>query len=165
MLPFIPAIISSLLGRGFFESNAVPAMIIPEVQYAHCIASALMKASCSGCNFPSFSRPSIVVICLPAARPTWVMHERAGCPSRSTVQAPHCPSPHPYLLPVRLRSLRRTLSRLVVDSTSSVIFFPLTLSAVTLAIRNLFRFFRFQDRLLVGRVSIHPPLRVWENDD
>src|SRR5438128_7191302 len=136
MLPFIPLMISSLLGFGFLVNRAFADMIIPEVQYAHCIASALTKASCSGCNCPSFSRPSMVVISLPAARPTWVMQERVGCPSSSTVHAPHCPSPQPYLLPVRLRSLRSTLSRLVAESTSVVIFFPLTLSVVTLAIKT-----------------------------
>src|SRR6266550_2112479 len=163
MLPFMPLIISSRLGRGFLLSSAVPLMIIPEVQYAHCIASALMKASCSACNCPSFSRPSMVVICLPEARPTCVIHERAGWPSRSTVHAPHCPSPQPYLLPVRLRSLRNTLSRLAVESTSVVIFFPLTLSVVTLAIRTSGAF-DFREPCLIGAVSITPPLRVWEND-
>src|SRR6266436_10358170 len=136
MLPFIPLTMSSLLGLGFLLSNALADMIIPDVQYAHCIASALMKASCSGCSLPSFSRPSMVTICLPAARPTCVVHERMGCASSNTVHAPHWPSPQPYLLPVRLRSLRSTLSRLTVESTSTVIFFPLTLSAVTLAIRK-----------------------------
>src|SRR5258706_10922162 len=64
------------------------------------------------------------------------MHERVACPSKRTVHAPHWPSPHPYLLPVSLRSLRSTLSRLVAESTSMVSFFPLTLRVVTLPIRT-----------------------------
>src|SRR5437660_11571845 len=31
------------------------------------------------------------------------MQERWACPSMRTVQAPHWPSPHPYLVPVRSR--------------------------------------------------------------
>ena len=38
------------------------------------------------------------------------MHERRAIPSTHTVHAPHCPSPQPYLLPVRSKSSRNTLS-------------------------------------------------------
>src|SRR5215475_4516192 len=60
------------------------------------------------------------MIFFPAAEPTGVTHERVGCPSISTVQAPHWPSPHPYLLPVRSRSSRRTERRLRLESVSSL---------------------------------------------
>src|SRR6476620_3334126 len=76
----------------------------------------------------------MVVISLPPTRPTCVMHERVATPSTRTVHAPHWPSPQPYLLPVRSRSLRRTESRLTDESISTAIFLPLTLSEVTFAI-------------------------------
>src|SRR4029079_11246257 len=71
----------------------------------------------------------------PEARATCVMQERTGCPSSRTVQAPHWPSPQPYLLPVRCRSFRNTDSKLAVASTSTVIFLPLTFRSLTLAIK------------------------------
>src|SRR5262249_48219695 len=74
------------------------------------------------------------MICLLATLPTGVTHERVCCPSISTVHAPHCDSPQPYFVPVISRSLRNTLNRLVCGSTSTVNFFPLTISAVTFAI-------------------------------
>src|SRR6266571_6468863 len=135
-LPFIAVTMSSRFGFGFLLSSALADISIPEVQYAHCIASALIKASCNGVSLPSFSKPSIVVICFPAARATWVMHERVATPSISTVHAPHWPSPQPYLLPVKSRSLRKTDSRLTVESTSTVTFFPLTLRLVILTINT-----------------------------
>src|SRR5260370_14959137 len=72
------------------------------------------NASCNGCSFPSFSSPSIVAICLPAQSPTCVVQDLVALPSIVTVQAPHRPSPQPYLLPLRSRSSRRTLRRLRV---------------------------------------------------
>ena len=53
----------------------------------------------------------MVVICLPSAAFTVVRQDRTGAPSRSTVQAPHCPSPQPYLVPVRSSSSRSTARR------------------------------------------------------
>ncbi len=52
----------------------------------------------------------MVVICLPATADTRVMQERTGAPSIKTVQAPHWPSPHPYLVPVSSSSSRSTQS-------------------------------------------------------
>ncbi len=46
----------------------------------------------------------MVVIALPASVPGAATHERTARPSTSTVHAPHCPSPQPYLLPVRSSS-------------------------------------------------------------
>src|SRR5208282_4236893 len=74
----------------------------------------------------------MVVIGLRAASPTGVMQERRGAPPSRTVQAPHWPSPHPYLLPVRSSSSRKTLSRLAPASTSTENFAPLMSSCVTL---------------------------------
>src|SRR3977135_1364891 len=92
------------------------------------------------------------MICLLATRPTGMMKERVGKPSIKTVQAPHSPSPQPYLLPVRSRSLRSTPSRLAVESTSTCNFLPLILSAVTFDISAASDSNFFQER----DVSIHP---------
>src|SRR5882757_394512 len=100
MLPCNDCAISAADGVGFFCSSATLLMIMPEVQYAHWKAPASRNASCTGCSAPSFSSPSMVVMDFPAASPTGNKHERLGVPSTSTVHAPHCPSPQPYLLPV-----------------------------------------------------------------
>src|SRR5438874_2132957 len=88
------------------------------------------KASCKGCSLPLCSTPSIVVICLPAQSPTWVVQDRVALPSIVTVQAPQRPSPQPYLLPLRSRSSRKTLSRLRAGSTSTRCLLPLTWNSV-----------------------------------
>ena len=73
----------------------------------------------------------MVVIGFRAASPTGVMQERRGDPPSRTVQAPHWPSPQPYLLPTRSRSSRKTLSRLAPASTSTEYLTPLISSSVT----------------------------------
>src|SRR5215475_5618582 len=47
-------------------------------------------------------------------------------PSMITAQAPHSPSPHPSLVPVRLRSSRNTSSRRFIGAADNVWFLPLT---------------------------------------
>src|SRR2546421_12981056 len=60
-----------------------------------------------------------------------VTHERRGWPLRCTVQAPHCATPQPYLVPVSLSSSRKTHSKGVSASTSTLTFLPLTEKLVT----------------------------------
>ena len=43
----------------------------------------------------------MVVIFLPSTALTGTEHERMATPSTCTVQAPHCATPQPYLVPVR----------------------------------------------------------------
>src|SRR5262245_40590608 len=69
--------------------------------------------------------PSRVVIFFPETEPTSVMHDRVARPSMMTVQAPHWPSPHPYLLAVRFRSSRSTSRRLRSASVLTCARFPL----------------------------------------
>src|SRR5205807_4254048 len=52
----------------------------------------------------------MVVILRSAIAFACIWQERVGCPSISTVHAPHCPSPHPYFVPVRFSRSRRTSS-------------------------------------------------------
>jgi hypothetical protein len=67
-----------------------------------------MKACCSGCGFSSVPSPSSVVTSFPSIEPTGVTQERLAAPLTSTVQAPHCVMPQPYLAPFSSRSLRST---------------------------------------------------------
>src|ERR1700743_903092 len=57
------------------------------------------QACCTGCSLPFCARPSIVVIFLPAASLAGSEQDRTAVPSISTVQAPHCAMPQPYLVP------------------------------------------------------------------
>src|SRR5215470_17886836 len=61
----------------------------------------------------------IVVILACATAETGTEHERTASPSTCTVQAPHCATPQPYLVPVRPTCSRITQSRGVVGSTST----------------------------------------------
>src|SRR5687768_5484424 len=70
----------------------------------------------------------MVVIALVPIDATRVTQERAAAPSSSTVHAPHCPSPQPYLLPVSPKSPRRIASRLSPGSASTSRLVPLTRS-------------------------------------
>src|ERR1035437_8622759 len=81
----------------------------------------------------------MVTMRLPATSPTMVMHASAGCPSISTVQAAHWPSPQPYFVPVRSRSSLRTLRRVRPASASIRRRVPLTSSSLMLAMVLLWR--------------------------
>ena len=73
---------------------------MPGVQYPHWSAPASRNASWSGCSLSPSATPSMVRTGLPSAAATLVTQDRTRRPSRITVQAPHCPSPQPYLAPV-----------------------------------------------------------------
>src|SRR5579871_4425270 len=111
------------------------------------------NASCSGCSAPPASSPSMVVMWCPAAAPTFTRQEWAGIPSIRTVHAPHCPSPQPYLAPVRSRSSRRTLSRVRSESALRRRLVPLTWSSVTLGMPSLSHL----DGLKTERIFFPPP--------
>src|SRR5947208_16534423 len=55
-----------------------------------------------------------------------VTQERRGWPFRCTVQAPHCATPQPYLVPVSFSSSRSTQSNGVSGSMSTLTFLPFT---------------------------------------
>src|ERR1041385_6828719 len=129
--------ISSSDGFEFFSKRAYPASTIPEVQYPHCKAPAERNASWTGCNRPFCSRLSIVGIRFVPTLPTAVKHERVGTPSSRTVQAPHCPSPQPYLDPVRSRSSRSTLRSVRSESASVGNVRPFTCNSLIVDIGSL----------------------------
>ena len=127
MLPLIALSISASFGCGFSASSAAAVMIWPGWQYPHCGTPSSTHACCTGW-LPSADRPSMVVIRESAATPTSVMQERAARPSRWTVQAPHCATPQPNLVPLRPRTSRSTQSSGMLPSTSTLRRVPLTLS-------------------------------------
>ena len=88
-------------------------MIIPDVQYPHCIAPTSRNASCTGCRLISGGQPFDGRDLLLNHCSDSVMQDRCAFPSIKTVQAPHCPSPQPYLLPVKSSCSRNTFSKLV----------------------------------------------------
>src|SRR3954471_4134551 len=61
----------------------------------------------------------------PATSASDVIQERVALPSITTVQAPHSPSPQPYLQPASSKSSRRTLSRLRLGSAATSRDWPL----------------------------------------
>src|SRR5690348_11760730 len=83
---------------------------MPGVQYPHCTAPSATNAACTGCRASPSASASTVVTARPIAAVAGVTQARTGSPSRSTVQAPHTPSPQPGLAPVRPSSSRRNQS-------------------------------------------------------
>src|ERR1035438_3318837 len=117
------ASISLSVGLGLAASNAAAAMIWPAWQDPHCGTSISCQASCTGC-VPSAESPSTVVIGAFTLE-TFVTHDRIGLPLRCTVQAPQMPMPHPYLVPFRSSSSRRTHNKGMSAGTSTVRDLPL----------------------------------------
>src|SRR5208337_51862 len=66
----------------------------------------------------------MVTTSLPATDDTGTLHERTASPPTTTVHEPQNPSPHPYLVPVRPRSVRSTHSRVRSPSVSIVVGLP-----------------------------------------
>ena len=127
----IPSRISASVGFGFRSNRALAVMICPFWQKPHCGTCSSIHACCTGSSLPSFASPSSVVIS-PLTRDATVIHDRVATPPMITVQAPHWPSPHPNLGPRNLRSFRRTYSRRVDGSTSTVCSVPFTFNVIAL---------------------------------
>src|SRR5579871_71319 len=69
----------------------------------------------------------MVTIFCPATDSAGVRQDRVALPRTKTVQAPHWPSPQPYLVPVRPRRLRRTESKDSPDAHSAFCSAPFTI--------------------------------------
>src|SRR5215470_15121645 len=81
MFPAIALSISTSLGLVLAASSALADMIWPDWQYPHCDTSSASQAAWTFLPAGVFPMASIVVIRLPAAAETGVMHDRVGCPS------------------------------------------------------------------------------------
>ena len=80
-----------------------------------------------GMQSVSPARPSIVAMSAPCARPAGTRQDMTAMPSRNTVQAPHSPSAHPSLEPVRPAWSRSQSSSVPVPAGASSRL-PLTLA-------------------------------------
>src|SRR5437870_12253679 len=67
----------------------------------------------------------MVVICLPTPALTGMTQERMARPSTCTVHAPHCATPHPYLVPVSPTCSRIAHNSGVLGSTFTSLVLPL----------------------------------------
>src|SRR4051794_30249603 len=105
---------------------ATAATIMPGVQKPHWKAPSSRKAFWTGWRSPAPDSPSMVTTFLPSAREAGVRQEKTRRPSRSTEQAPHWPSPHPYLVPVSSWSSRRMSSRGRSGSVVTALVWPFT---------------------------------------
>ena len=133
----IAASISASVGLGLSASSAAAAMIMPLWQKPHCGTSSAIHAFCSGCD-PCGDRPSMVTIfSLALTVETGRRHVRIGTPSMSTVHAPHCATPQPYLVPVNPSCSRNTHNSGVSGSTSTLCTLPLTFKVVISTISRL----------------------------
>jgi hypothetical protein len=67
----------------------------------------------------------MVVIGLPAVAVAGVRQERTGLPSSRTVQAPHWPSPQPYLVPGQVQPIaqsgQQALVRVGLDAVAAAV--------------------------------------------
>src|SRR5438094_2873321 len=134
MFPDMAASMSASVGWGCFANSAVADMIWPDWQYPHCTTSRANHACCT--FLPAGVSPiaSIVVMRLPVAALTGVTHERIGCPSRCTVQAPQSAMPQPNFVPVRPITSRSTQTSGMSGGTSTVWSLPLMLRVIMLGL-------------------------------
>jgi hypothetical protein len=110
-LPIMYSRTSSGVGEGVSASSAVAATTWPGVQMPHWKPPHSRKARCTRDSSPSGpASPSTVVISRSATMPTGTRQADISRPSTRMLQAPHTPTPHPSLVPVRPRSSRRTSS-------------------------------------------------------
>jgi len=106
-------------------------MIWPFWQNPHCGTCSSIQACWIGCSRPFAARPSSVVIS-PFTEDAGTRQDGTAAPLMITLQAPHCPRPHPNRGPWSPRSLRRTYSKGVAESTSTECDRPLTFSSILL---------------------------------
>src|SRR6266700_7775762 len=104
----------------------------------------------------------MVVMGFDATALTGIWHERRGAPPIRTVHAPHCPSPQPYLLPVRPSSSRKTFNRGVSGAYLTGYRLSLTSSSIGFAMipphRKIFRPIRVYNKC--GKRPSRVPIRA-----
>src|SRR6266487_2098620 len=127
-------------------------MIWPGVQKPHWKASCSMKACCIGCRWAGSPSPSIVVTSLPAALTARTRQAFTLRSSRCTVQAPHSPWLHPFLVPVSPRRSRNASSRVTRGSSARVRSTPFTRSVTGTTPRNCRR--ETEDASLIGSIGV-----------
>src|SRR3569623_967480 len=126
----ISARISSSLGCGFAFNNAAAAITMPGMQNPHWLTFSARNAAWIGW-LRSCDSPSIVVTKAPSIDPIETKQDFLGLPSISTMHAPHCPVPQPYLVPVRFDASRSAHSSGVAGSMRYSTGWLLTVNLVT----------------------------------
>src|SRR5437879_11107262 len=124
--PVIAWSMSASVGFGLLANNDAADMSCPAWQYPHCGTSSSSHAFCNGCD-PSTDNPSIVVTGAFTAE-IWVWQALRACPPIWTVQAPHCPIPHPNFVPFMLTTSLSTQRRGMSGGTSTVFDCPFTVN-------------------------------------
>src|SRR5688572_5878414 len=74
--------------------------------------------------------PSIVLTSRPSASRPSIRHESIERPSTSTAHVPHSPSSQPCLVPMRLRSSRRTSSSVLCGAKATSTCSPLSVNPI-----------------------------------
>src|ERR1700744_4396748 len=124
--------------------SPIALMIWPGVQNPHCRPSWAMKAAWRGCNSPPrAATPSIVRMSAPSRLTAKARQELIRRPSTRTVQAPHWPRSHPFLVPVSNSRSRRRSSSVTRGSSRS------TSRRSPLTVRLMERFMRGSDQCYV----------------
>src|SRR3569623_3478568 len=126
----MPLRISSSLGCGVVLSIAAAAITFPGTQKPHWLTFSARNAAWIGW-LRSCDSPSIVVTKLPSIDPIETRHDFFGLPSMSTMHAPQCPVPQPYLVPVRFDASRSAHSNGVAGSMRYSTGWLLTVNLVT----------------------------------
>src|SRR3972149_11422011 len=92
---------------------------MPGVQNPHCTAHLSTNPFFTASAFGSAASPSMVTTSRPLQSAANSRQELSDAPSTRMVQAPHSPSPQPYLVPVRPSTSRSRFSALKADGTAT----------------------------------------------
>src|ERR1700712_4534293 len=126
----IPVRIWSSLGRGLLRRSTDAAITMPGMQKPHWLTFSARKDAWIGW-LRSCDSPSIVVTKLPSIDPIGTWQAFFALPSTSTMHAPQCPGPQPYLVPVRFDASRSANSNGVAGSMRYSTGWLLTVNLVT----------------------------------
>ena len=110
------------------------------------------------CSIVSFGRFSIVSTLFPESVLSSVTHERASCPSISTLHAPQCPVEQPSLLPFMHSTLRRYFRRVMRPPHFAVIALPFKTNvtfSIWLPFPSLFSGIKNTVELLILQHAVH----------
>src|SRR5262249_22276276 len=89
------------------------------------------QAFCTGCELLRVRPSMVTILSVGLIALTGIEQERTTFPFRCTEQAPHCATPHPYLVPVRPTCSRIAHNSGVPGSTCTSRVLPLIFSLAT----------------------------------
>src|SRR6478609_2148829 len=121
----MPQRISASVGFGVFLSRASDDISMPGVQNPHCRPCSCLDPSCKGWRWPSFIKPSTVVISAPLAWTPNMVHDFTVLPLKITVHAPQLLVSQPMCVPVSPADSRMKWTSSVRGSISASVARPL----------------------------------------